>query len=139
MALGGTGIFHPRWSEHHRPTATTAMTSACQISRATGDGATDPDTGDWEPSDPDTVYSGPCRAQALANDRLEVAGEAQQTARRYLVAIPYGGDVPQLDDTVTFTASDGDTDLIGIQLRVVDVRLGSQAWERDLIAEEIEP
>lgn len=137
MPIPGTGIFHPRWSQHHRPTATTGMTATCVIRRRTGDGTTGSD-GTWTPADPATVYTGPCRLQALTtNERIEVAGDTQDTVRRYLVAITWDADAPQVGDEVEITQA-VDPHAAGMTLRVVDVRFGSQQWQRDLIAEQVD-
>ncbi|MGI5423063.1 DUF6093 family protein [Actinomadura luteofluorescens] len=137
MPLGSpaAGPIHPRWSEHHRPTATGLMTAACTISGAGGDGSTDAN-GDWTPGTGDPIYDGPCRLQALTtNERVEVAGETQTTVRRYLIAIEHDAARVEVGATVTITAA-VDAEAVGMTLRVVDVRYGSEQWERDLIAEE---
>lgn len=135
MPLPNTRVIHPDWSEHHRPTATGTMTATCTITRGGGEGTTDPD-GTWTPGAPTTVYTGACRMQALTtNERIEVAGDTQTTVRRYLLAVEYDTDQVEIGDTVTITAA-VDVDAVGMTLRVVDVRYGSEQWQRDLIVEE---
>jgi hypothetical protein len=74
--------------------------------------------------------------QALTtNERIEVAGDTQTTVRRYLLAVEYDTDQVEIGDTVTITAA-VDADAAGMTLRVVDVRYGSEQWQRDLIVEE---
>jgi hypothetical protein len=129
------GPIHPSWSAHHRPVAAGLMTAACTIAGAGGDGTTDAD-GDWTPGAGTPIYTGPCRLQALTtNERVEVAGETQTTVRRYLVAIEHDAGEIEVGAMVTITAA-VDAEAVGMTLRVVDVRYGSEQWERDLIAEE---
>jgi hypothetical protein len=138
MPLDGPAsqVIHPRWSAHHRPTATATMTAQCTITRTSGDGTTGPD-GTWTPDGPSTFYEGPCRVQALTtNERIEVAGEDQNTVRRYLVSVQYDTERVEVNDLVTVTEA-VDVGLVGMGFRVVDVRYGSEQWQRDLIAEEV--
>lgn len=135
MPLPTGRVIHPAWSQHHRPTATGTMTATCTITGAGGDGTTDPD-GNWTPGTGDTLYEGPCRLQALTtNERIEVAGDTQTTMRRYLVSISYDADRIENGATITITTA-VDAEAVGMTLRVVDVRYGSEQWQRDLIAEE---
>jgi hypothetical protein len=145
MPLPGSRVIHPRWSEHHLPTATAAFTGRCVITRASGTGSTGED-GTWTPS-PDSdppVYSGRCRAVGLGTDqgRFRVSGDAQETPRRYAVSIEYNTARILIGDTITFTEAQDDEEdagLVGLQFRVVDVAYGTEQWQRDLLAEEIQP
>ena len=131
------GPLHPRWSDHHRPVATGLMTATCTITRPSGAGTTSL-SGDYTPSAPDTIYTGPCRVTPrTADERLLLAGEDQVTSRRYAVAVPYDAPEILLGDSVTVTSA-VDTGLIGLGLRVLDVRYASEQWQRDLYTEEIE-
>ncbi|WP_242892853.1 DUF6093 family protein [Actinomadura litoris] len=137
MPLPGTRPIHPRWSEHHRPTATGLMTATCTITRTSGPGTEGPG-GTWIPPDPVAVYSGPCRVvPATADERLLTLGENQVTSRRYQVAVRYDTAQLQVGDVVEVTEA-VDEGLVGLKLRVLDVRYGSEQWERDLNTEEIE-
>jgi hypothetical protein len=142
VPLPGSRVIHPRWSEHHRPTSTAAFTAECVITRATGAGTTDAD-GVWTPSpdgDP-PVYAGGCRAVPLSTDqgRFRVSGETQATPRRYYISVEYDAATVLVGDIVTFTASQ-DTGMVepGLKVRVTDIRYGSEQWQRDLLAEEIQ-
>lgn len=136
MPLPGSRVIHPRWSQHHRPTALGTMTATCTVIRVEGEGSSDPD-GTWHPPLPTDVYTGPCRVQGLpVNERLLVVGERQETHRRYQVSLRHD-TAPQIDDLVTITAS-VDTGLVGKTLRVIDVQYGSEQWQRDLICDELE-
>ena len=137
MPLPGSRPVHPRWSQHHRPTATCTMTATCTITRESGDGTTDPDTGTWTPDAPTTIYTGPCRVTpATADERLLVVGERAITSRRYAVAVRYDTAEVKIGDVITITTA-VDAGLVGMGLRVLDVMYASEQWERVLSAEEI--
>lgn len=135
MPLPNTRVIPQGWSAHHRPTAAGTMTGTCTITAPGGEGTTGPD-GDWTPGTGTTVYDGPCRLQALTtNERIEAAGDTQTTVRRYLISVQHDTDRIENGATVTITAA-RDAEAVGMTLRVVDVRYGSEQWQRDLIAEE---
>jgi hypothetical protein len=137
MPLPSSRVIDPRWSRHHRPTASATMTAECVITRATGEGTTSPD-GTWTPPQAVTVYAGVCRVQAATtHERLMPRGETTETHHRYLVAVQWDAGDPAIGDQVTVTAS-VDPHLAGKQLRVIDVRYGSEQWQRDLICDETE-
>lgn len=139
MGLGGAGshAVHPRWSQHHRPTATATMTATCVITRRDGAGTTSAG-GAWTPSAPSTVYTGPCRVLAVTtHERVLIVGETQDTRRRYQVSIRYDANEAHIGDVVEVTES-ADPDLGGKKLRVSDISLGSEQWQRDLICLEME-
>lgn len=139
MPLGGTGIFHPRWSQHHRPSATTTLTSTCRITRASGDGATDPDTGDWDPAGTTVVYTGRCRivSPPFSHEQVDNGGEAQVTSRRYGVTVEWDAPEPRVGDVVELLEA-ADPLLAGREFRIVDVVFSSEQWQRNLACEEIE-
>jgi len=137
MPLPGTRVIPPGWSDHHRPTATATMTATCTITRPSGPGATD-GNGDYTPATPDTIYTGLCRVTPRTTDeRLLLAGENQVTARRYAVAITHDAPEILVGDSVNVTTA-VDPGLVGLSLRVLDVRYASEQWQRDLYTEEIE-
>lgn len=137
MPLAGSQVFHPRWSEHHRPTATASMDAECIITRASGTGTTS-ENGTYTPATRTTIYTGVCRVVAIIRPaRVEVAGEAQETHRHYQVGVRY--DCPDLlvDDLVQITVA-ADAALTGKQLRVIDVTYGSEQWQRNVLCDERE-
>lgn len=139
MPLAGPGsrVIPPRWSEHHRPTATATMTGECVITRTTGGGTTD-DDGTWTPAQPTTIYAGPCRFTALPQDEhIADVGAAQETRRRYQVSVRYDAPEIAIGDIVTMTLA-ADPGLVGQEVRVVDITYGSEQWQRDLICTERE-
>lgn len=134
--LAGHTPIHPRWSEHHRPVATGTQTGTCTITRpGTGDGTTDPD-GTWHPPTPTDVYAGTCRiTPQTADARYVVSGDRRVTIRGYELAIEWdAADVREGDNVTIVTAKD--PRLAGVELRVTDVRMASEQWERVLIAEQ---
>lgn len=140
MPLPGTRVIHPRWSERHRPTATSAMTSTCVITRAasTGEGAVTAADGTWTPGQRTTIYTGPCRVvPETSNEERIPTQDMQVTRRRYAVMIRWDGDAFQIGDQIQITEA-ADPQLAGKAFRVVDVTYGSEQWQRNLLAEEIE-
>ena len=133
MPLPGTRLIPTDWSQHHQPAAESTMTSTCTISRRpTGTGTLDPNTGTV--TNPATLVAldVPCRVQAVpARDRTQDVAGQQVTQRDYMIAIPIDTPTVRVDDLVTVT--DGhDPALTGRALRVVDVMLASEPWQRDL-------
>lgn len=113
------------------------MTAECVITRRNPAGTTDVH-GTWTPSAPTTVYTGPCRVQVLSTrEHVVVVGEAQETRRRYLVAIRHDAAIVHLGDQVLITSA-VDPQFAGRILRVTDVGYGSEQWERDLNCEDLE-
>ena len=82
----GTRVVHPRWAEHHRPTAVGTLTATCRIT--TGG------TGDWTPATgptggtPTTVYEGPCSLTDTARSTRPADAAGQSVAEHpYVVGI----------------------------------------------------
>lgn len=137
MPLSGSHVVHPRWSEHHRPTATSAQTAECLITRTVGEGTTGP-TGRYTPPGPTEIYAGPCRVvEQRTNERIEIVGAAQETHRRYLVVIRHDTAEIAVGDIAEITRS-VDQGLVGKRVRVVDVQYGNEQWQRDLYCDELE-
>ncbi|KAB2347348.1 DUF6093 family protein [Actinomadura rudentiformis] len=135
MPLPSAGVFHPDWSQHHRPTAVSAMTSTCTITRAAGPGTTAPD-GTFIPAARDPIYQGACRVavkggSAGSNERRVISGERQITEREYLVQVPDSAAEIKVGDLVEVTTS-ADPTMTGLKFRVSDVWHGSQSWARNL-------
>ncbi|WP_141576125.1 DUF6093 family protein [Actinomadura sp. WMMA1423] len=118
MPLPTTRVFHPDWSQHHRPVATGTMTGECTITR----GATQ-------------VYAGPCRIIADGSNEVAMIGDQKLLVVRYLVTVRYDTDTVEVGDVVTVTAA-VDGGLVGRTLIVKQVRYGTQEWERDLYADD---
>lgn len=134
--LPNTRVIHSGWSEHHRPTASGSHTSECHITRPEGDGYLDED-GTWHPPSTVTLYTGECRiTPASANARQVVVGEQRITVRRYEVAVEW--DIPHVPiDAAVQIVQAYDPGLVGMSLRVTDVRHASETFERVLSCEEV--
>lgn len=136
MPLPGAGRHpvHPRWSAHHRPTATETMTADCTITRPTGPGRTG-DDGIWVPAPTTTIYTGPCRIVAEPTAPRRRVGERQVIVARFHVAFRHDVAALQVGDLVTVTYA-VDTDLVGRQMHVAEIAWGSEQWQRDVICED---
>lgn len=140
MPLPGTRVIGDGWAAHHRTAAAHAMTSRCNIARlGTGEGEWNPETGRTDP--PPATPIGidlRCRVQATATseDPADVGGTVH-TLRAYLVTLLYDAPTVRVDDEVTVTdpGPNGDPQMAGETLRVIDVHLGSLHWQRNLICE----
>lgn len=127
---------HPRFSEHHRPTATGTQTGRVTITRpGTGTGALNPD-GSYTPPAATVIYKGPSRITPRpASELVAIVGEQRTTTRDYAIAIEWDADEIHVDDIVTVDAAT-DPGLIGKRLRVSDVKYATEQWERVLMAVE---
>jgi hypothetical protein len=136
VPLAGHTPIHGRWSEHHRPTATGTQTGRCTITRpGDGEGTLD-DEEVWHPAETSVVYRGPCRVTPQSADsRYVVSGDQRVTTRGYEVAIEWDAQEVREYDNIRITAAQ-DPRLAGVDLRVTDVRMASEQWERVLIAEQ---
>lgn len=132
MPLVGHGPIHPRWSEHHRPTAVGTLTGTCRITRDGGEGSLDDDNV-WHPASSTVVYRGPCRITAPSGISNPVVGDQQIGVGDYEVAIRWDtaeileGDVVEVLDAA-------DPQLPGRKLWVTGTLGGSgtEQWERVL-------
>lgn len=137
MPLPNTAVFGSGWSQHHQPTATSAMTAKGTITRPSETaGEWNPTTGDVATPPPELIYTGPMRVQAKTTDPVDRDATGQQvTTREYLIAITVDS-VPiragEHGDRVTITECDADPGLIGRVLRVTDAAFGSESFQRDL-------
>lgn len=136
--LAGHTPIHPRWSEHHRPVATGTQTGTCTITRETAPGHVD-DDGVWQPPTRNDIYAGPCRVTPQpAEARVVVSGEERNLFRGYEVAIEWdSADVREGDQVTIVTVKD--PRLAGVDLKVMDVRMASEQWERVLTCEQALP
>lgn len=139
MPLPSTRVIHDRWSAHHRPTATGAMTATCVITRAATAGTTGLD-GTWTPGPRTTIYTGACRAYPytpVGGQKRVISGERQTTQRGYRIQIEYDSPEIVIGDIVEITDA-ADADAVGLKFRVADVKYAWENFARDLIADEIE-
>jgi len=137
VPLDGTSVFHAGWNTHHRPVATSAMTSTCTITRRTGSSTTGPDGTVTQPPAV-AVYDGVCRVVPQpTNERQRTGGDWQVTPRRYDISIRYDAPTIRVGDIVTVTAA-ADAGLVGLTARVADVDYSSEQWQRQFVAEELQ-
>lgn len=138
MPLAGHTPIPARWSEHHRPVATGTQTGTCSIQRVDAPGYVD-DDGAYQPPTYTQVYTGPCRITPETSDaRYVVSGEERVNTRLYAVAIEW--DAAEIREGDHLTAQSGaDPHLPGTDMRVTDVRLASEQWERILLCEQVLP
>lgn len=120
-----------------RAAAAALMVDTCVITRGTSGTVYNADTDTYTATPGATVYSGPCRVKPRDNvDRQVEAGGETVTLWPYVVSVPMTATGIQLDDTVTVTAAGLDPDLVGLELRVRAVPLGSLLTARRLGCED---
>jgi hypothetical protein len=136
MPLPGTSPIHPRWSQHHRSTATAALRGTCTITRPAPPASYNDVTMQYTSGTPTTVYEGPCRVQALAAADARVRFGGQDVALRQYLVVVRAETAVEVDDVVTVTAAADDPTLVGRRLRVLDVTRGTETWERDLLCQD---
>ncbi|MER6575825.1 DUF6093 family protein [Nonomuraea sp. NPDC001023] len=133
--LAGSAPIHPRWSEHHRPTATGTQTATCTITRTgAGEGTTDAD-GTWHPPAAATIYSGSCRVSsrsARSGVIWHVTGDEKIAEYDYIVAVEWDAAEVLEHDMVEFDSA-ADPLLPGKELVVIGVAYASEQWERILM------
>lgn len=142
--LPGWNVIPPKWEEAHRPTAESSMTGVCDILLPNGPQPYEPDPF-WQPwATTDTGV--PCRVQDSASSRQGgiIVADQSTTTRQYLVTLPLdrarqirageGGHIIRVTGYRPGYA--GDPALIGRELRVAQVMLGTLQWERDLVCVE---
>ena len=135
--LPGHHVIPPSWSEHHRPTAESSMTSTCVIRQRPPATGWNPQDGTTGGEDGPVVYDGPCRVQAQATQAREAEAAGQDvSAVLYLVALPADAATihagRSAGDIVEVTANPDDPNLVGRRLAVIDVGHGSVLWQRNL-------
>lgn len=138
MPFDNTRVIPTDWSTHHQPVAAGGMNATVTIGNTqtapTHDAETDDTTAGWS-----TDYTGPARVQPL-NDaqQADVAGQ-QVSGRTYLVqldAAHVGADEIVPAARVLVDAAVNDAQLVGQELWVVDVQMGSERFTRDLVCSD---
>lgn len=137
--LPNTRVIHDDWSVHHQATAAGGMTALCVVTRA-GEPAFNELLGHDVMPEPTTLYKGACRVRRLeANEQQRITGDREITIRDYMVSLLAEADAVMVNDTVTITGSEDDTQLVGRTLRIRDVAYGSLHWQRNLSCELLVP
>lgn len=132
----GTKVIPATWAADHRPVVVGSWNGAVTIT------GPPPGTSSWNPTteqneaDPGpTVYEGPARVQALAGQgRTVVLADDSEVLVDYLVVVPH--DVPtEAGDTVSVTDGHDDALLEAQSLRIRQVVMGTERFERDLFCQ----
>lgn len=124
--------------------AESLMTDTCEISRRTGLGAQDDDTGTQLPTEP-LVFTSKCKVQQASRLGLlgqigrEEAGGREALVVRMTVHLPIGGTPVETGDIVTITAvgSSSDGELVGRRYRIVSPTHKSHATSLRYETEEV--
>lgn len=139
MPFDSTTVIPDDWSAHHQAAAAGGMNAEVTIGTkgtTTYDPETDDTTVTWSQE-----YAGPARIQALNDARqADVAGQ-QVSGRAYLVQL----DARQTGEAtlepamrVHVSACANDAQLVGNDLWLVDVQMGSERFTRDLVCSDNE-
>jgi len=119
-----------------RREAEALMVDACTVTRP-GDPVTDPETGNVTPSST-FVYSGPCKVQQTISQASNPnAGGHSFTVQDSRVDFPVAAGPLLVDDVVTITASVLDPQLVGREMRVVELFHKSFATAQRTRVEEV--
>ena len=137
MPLPNTKVIHPDWSAHHYAVADGQMTAEGTITRP-GTPVFDELLGRNVLPAPGLIYDGPMRVQRVqpsAAAAARMVADREVVIREYQVGLPLSVNgvatkPVQVNDVVT---------VIGLVLRVRDIRDGSLLWQRDLSCEDIAP
>jgi hypothetical protein len=134
MPFPGTKVIPTGWSAHHQPVAAGGMNAEVTIGTR-GDTAYDPDT-DSTIASWSQEYAGPARIQALTQAEVhDLAGQAV-VGRPYLVQLDArkaGADKVTSGMRTHVTVAVNDAQMVGDNLWVVDVQMGSERFTRDLV------
>lgn len=124
-----------------RAAAEDQMVDTCTITRpGEGKGPWNDETGQYDPSPPVVVYSGPCRVQVpgeVAGPRAALAGEREWTLQSVVVMLPVAGSQSvRVGNTVHMDTGVHDPALLGREFAVRALHHKSHATARRLRCEE---
>lgn len=139
MPLGGTRVIPTGWSAHHAPVARGGMNATVTVSNTRTGTTHDPETDDTVSTWSSEYAAGPARVQALNEAQVEDAAGQQVAGRAYLVQLDMthsGADDIAPGARVLVTACANDAQLVGQELWVVDVQMGSERFTRDLVCSD---
>lgn len=111
----------------------------CRITRpGEGTGPFNPETGQYDPPEPITVYEGPCRIPRRENltGYASTAGEASWQVGEYPLSLPVSGsgyvdgEEVKPGQAVTYLTSADDPELVGNEYGITEVGDQSQATAR---------
>lgn len=113
-------------------------TAACTITRpGSGEPVRNEETGQLEPPEPTTIYSGPCTIVPTGGERVVEFGETVVVLRSYHLEIEDLTVDVHVEDTVTVTSSRDPLLDAGRDLVVFDVPKSELVTVRQLLAEEV--
>lgn len=121
-----------------RTTSTSAQPDTCTVTRSTGEFVLDDVTGDSDPTETTTIYTGPCRVRPRDSQEEDVqVGDLHETLGPYIGTLPAtdadatAGDPNdvRVDDYLTVTASTDPT-MAGRSFQIVHVGLSSYQIDR---------
>lgn len=109
----------------------------CIVERITSLGTLNHGTGEYTGQTRDLIYTGVCFIKPIISrrDRFDEVGQGLVFTRQYRVGLPHTVDDVQIRDLFTSTAS-ADTQVIGRELLVRDVLVGSNVGYRRLTVQD---
>jgi hypothetical protein len=139
MPFDNTRVLPVDWSRHHQPVAAGGMNATVTIGNTQSERAHNVETDDTTATWSNEYDHGPARIQAL-NDaqQADVAGQ-EVSGRTYLVQLDANHDgADEIDPgaRVLVHTAVNDAQLVGQELWVVDVQMGSERFTRDLVCSD---
>lgn len=115
------------------------MDDTCAITRPTTNTALDHTTGKIVTLPAGDVYTGKAKIKPMneAQPKDDERGDRTRSSRFYTVGIPADSPMVVEGDTVAWTSSRRDPQLVGLDLVVREVVVGSMLVQRKLIVERI--
>lgn len=142
--LPGHQALHPRFEQHHRPTAEQFHTATVEVRRHSSEAVWDPQEGRSVYPAPAVVWTGQARiARTPQMERPVDVGGRRVVLVGAVVSIPADSAEVQIGDEVRVTdwpgPDTGDPHLAGRPLWVNEVRPGSLMFQRDLVVADAAP
>lgn len=139
MPLGNTRVIPAGWSRAHAPVAAGGMNATVTVSNTRTGTTHNPGTDDTTSTWSSEYAAGPARIQALNQSEQQDAAGQQVSGRAYLVQLDVGhegADDIAAGARVLVDAAVNDALLVGQELWVVDVQMGSERFTRDLVCSD---
>jgi hypothetical protein len=141
MPFPGTKVIPTGWSSYHQPVAKGGMNATVTVGNTESAPQYNAEEDDYTTTWSKEYDQGPARVQELNDSRQADAAGQLVTGRTYLVQLDAnhsGADVIKPGARVLVTAAVNDAQLVGQELWVVDVQLGSERFTRDLVCSDNE-